>query len=193
MRKLRVLSSEANEPIHQRMRFRALLIVGVALFASKAMASEHHRRHSAAHGSRIAAAQEDRRYPDRAKTPGDVLAVTASDVCVRGYSKKVRNVPIDVKRKVYSEYGVTYVRGQDEVDHLVSLELGGSNSIKNLWPEPYNDRSGWSARVKDGEEDKLHELVCAGKIPLKQAQKDIATDWIAAYKRDLGPTPHPQR
>jgi len=117
------------------------------------------------------------------------LAVTTSDVCVHGYSKKVRDVPIAVKKDVYSEYGVTYVRGQDEVDHLVSLELGGSNSVKNLWPEPYNDRSGWSARVKDEEEDKLHELVCAGKLPLKEAQEDIATDWIAAYKRDIGPTP----
>jgi hypothetical protein len=175
------------------MRLKALFIALLALIASKAMASEHHHHHSAAHGSRIAAAQEDRRYPDRAKTPGDVLAVIASDVCVRGYSKKVRNVPIEVKRKVYSEYGVTYVRGQDEVDHLISLELGGSNSVKNLWPEPYNDRSGWSARVKDAEEDKLHELVCAGKIPLKQAQKDIASDWIAAFKRDIGPTPREQR
>lgn len=75
----------------------------------------------------------------------------------------------------------------------MSLELGGSNSIKNLWPEPYNDQSGWSAPVNDAEEDKLHELVYAGKLYLKEAQHDIATDWIAAYKRDIGPSPHPQR
>ena len=24
---------------------------------------------------------------------------------------------------------------KSEVDHLISLELGGSNSIKNLWPD----------------------------------------------------------
>jgi hypothetical protein len=176
------------------MKRKVLIIAFVALNASTAMASEHHHRHGAhTHGRAVAAAQEDRRYPDRTKTPGDVLAVTASDVCVRGYSKKVRDVPIEVKKDVYSEYGVTYVRGQDEVDHLVSLELGGSNRVKNLWPEPYNDRSGWSARVKDAEEDKLHELVCSGKLPLKEAQHDIATDWIAAYRRDVGPIPHPQR
>jgi hypothetical protein len=171
------------------MRLKALLLALLALTATKAMASEHHHRHAAAHGSKITAAQEDRRYPDQTKTSGEVLAVTTSDICVRAYSKKVRDVPIAVKKEVYSAYGVTYVRGQDEVDHLVSLELGGSNSVKNLWPEPYNDRSGWSARVKDAEEDKLHALVCAGKIPLKEAQKDIATDWIAAYKRDIAPTP----
>jgi hypothetical protein len=32
-------------------------------------------------------------------------------------------------------------------------------------------------------ESKLHQLVCAGKLPLKQAQDEIATDWIAAYNK----------
>jgi hypothetical protein len=35
--------------------------------------------------------------PDPAKTPGDTLAVTKADICVPGYSKKVRNVPESVK------------------------------------------------------------------------------------------------
>ncbi len=33
-----------------------------------------------------------------------------------------------------------------EVDHLVSLELGGSNDIRNLWPEPSAGR--WGARTR---------------------------------------------
>jgi hypothetical protein len=41
-----------------------------------------------------------------------------------------------VKRKVYAEYGITHHEPSEfEVDHLISLELGGSNSIRNLWPE----------------------------------------------------------
>jgi hypothetical protein len=65
-------------------------------------------------------------------TPGDSFSVTVQDLCVTGYTKKVRNVPPKMKRQVYEEYGVkSYGSGDYEVDHLIPLELGGSNSIKN--------------------------------------------------------------
>jgi len=70
------------------------------------------------------------------------------------------------------------------VDHLISLELGGSNSIKNLWPEPYT--GDLNAHVKDKLENKLHSLVCNGDIDLKTAQQEIATDWVAAYIKYIG-------
>src|SRR5271166_4368980 len=76
--------------------------------------------------------------PDPILTPGDTFDVTAQDLCVPGYAKKVRNVPAEMKREVYREYGITsHGPGDYEVDHLISLELGGSNSIKNLWPESH--------------------------------------------------------
>jgi hypothetical protein len=37
--------------------------------------------------------------------------------------------------------------------------------------------------VKEALEEHLHQLVCAGKVDLGTAQKDISTDWIAAYKK----------
>jgi hypothetical protein len=87
--------------------------------------------------------------PDPKLTPGDTFDITAQDLCVPGYAKKVRNVPQEVRREVYREYGITsHGRGDYEVDHLISLELGGSNSIKNLWPESYRT-SPWNDRVKD--------------------------------------------
>jgi hypothetical protein len=50
----------------------------------------------------------------------------------------VRDVPAETKRQVYREYVITsHVTGDYEIDHLISLELGGSNSIRNLWPESY--------------------------------------------------------
>ena len=62
--------------------------------------------------------------------------MTKSDICVPGYSKKVRNVPESVKKQAYAEYGITLHQPKEyEVDHLISLELGGSNSLKNLWPQ----------------------------------------------------------
>lgn len=126
--------------------------------------------------------------PDRTLTPGDVLDVTKDDICVPGYSKKVRDVPKAVKDQVYASYGITRrLPGEYEVDHLISLELGGSNSIKNLWPQSYKTTP-WNAHVKDKLENRLHADVCSGKIDLKAAQQEIATDWIAAYKSRFGDT-----
>ncbi len=121
--------------------------------------------------------------PDPKRTPGAVLDVTTDDICVPGYTQKVRSVPVVVKREVYAEYGITqHQPGEYEVDHLISLELGGSNSIQNLWPESY-ETVPWNAHVKDELENELHRLVCSGELDLKTAQHDIATDWIQAYKK----------
>jgi len=123
--------------------------------------------------------------PNPQLTPGDTLDVTTGDICVPGYSSKVRDVPTSVKNQVYQEYGIaSHKPGQYEVDHLISLELGGSNSIRNLWPESYTGN--WNAHIKDKLENKLHQDVCAGQVDLKTAQHEIATDWIAAYKKYVG-------
>ncbi len=123
--------------------------------------------------------------PNASLTPGDTLDVTKADICVSGYSSKVRNVTDSVKNQVYQEYGITsHAPGAYEVDHLISLELGGSNSIKNLWPQSYSGN--WNAHIKDKLENTLHSLVCNGSLDLKTAQQDIATDWIAAYIKYIG-------
>lgn len=119
--------------------------------------------------------------PDPTLTPGAVLNVTAADVCVVGYSKTVRNVPIALKRRVYREYGVRYVKGQDEVDHLIPLSWGGGNGLRNLWPEPYD--AIWGARQKDDLEWAGYRKTCRGTLSLEEAQREIATDWIGTYKR----------
>jgi hypothetical protein len=62
------------------------------------------------------------------------------------------------------------------------LELGSSNSIKNLWPQSYRKQP-WNAHVKDALENELHDEVCSGQMDLKAAQQAIASNWIDAYKR----------
>ncbi len=48
--------------------------------------------------------------------------------------------------------------------------------------------------MKDRLENFLHAEVCAGRMPIEQAQREIASDWIAAYQKYLGePTPAPCR
>jgi len=120
--------------------------------------------------------------PDPKRTPGATLEVTTADICVPGYTKKVRDVPDPVKRQVYAAYGIqTHAPREYEIDHLIPLELGGSNALTNLWPQSYQTHP-WNAHVKDRLENALHRLVCAGQLPLDTAQRDIATDWIAAYQ-----------
>src|SRR5262249_47647635 len=93
------------------------------------------------------------------------------------------NVPESEKRRAYGEYRIRNHRaGEYEVDHLVSLELGGSNDIENLWPQSYVSEP-FNAHLKDKLENKLHAFVCGGRLTLEEAQHEIATDWIGAYHR----------
>jgi hypothetical protein len=120
--------------------------------------------------------------PDSACTPGSVMSVSASQVCQSGYAGTVRNVPQSEKDRVYAEYGITsHAPGQYEVDHLVPLELGGSNDISNLWPEPASPTPGF--HQKDQVENFLHDQVCAGKMSLNDAQRAIASNWVAVYSQ----------
>ena len=137
----------------------------------------------------LAASAEPPILPDPRLTPGAALDVTVADIAVPGYTKKVRNVPIEVKREVYAEYGIlSHAPREFEVDHLIPLELGGSNSKKNLWPESFITEP-WNAYVKDVLENRLHVLVCSGQLDLKAAQDAIATNWIEAYRKYVGPEP----
>jgi hypothetical protein len=125
-------------------------------------------------------------YPDHAPgcTPGDTVAVTKAALCTKGYTKTVRNVPESEKRDVFARYGIKAHRaGQYEVDHLISLELGGSNSPLNLWPEASAPQPGY--HQKDVCENKAHSAVCSGAITLEAAQDGIATDWLT-FCRGIG-------
>ena len=51
------------------------------------------------------------------------------------------------------------------------------SGLRATGPEP------WNAHVKDKLEDRLHALVCAGKMSLPEAQRAISSDWISAYKQ----------
>ncbi len=59
---------------------------------------------------------------------------------------------------------------------------------QNLWPESFLTEP-WNAHVKDKLENLLHRLVVSGKLDLKNAQREIATDWIATYKKYVGSEP----
>ena len=132
--------------------------------------------------SKTSGCQANGKLPDTACTPGAILPnVTKDQVCKPGYASSTRNVPQSEKNQVYAEYGITsHTTGQYEVDHLVSLELGGSNDISNLWPEAASPKPGF--HEKDKVENYLNSQVCSGAISLQQAQVEISTNWLGVYQ-----------
>jgi hypothetical protein len=115
-------------------------------------------------------------------TPGVLITplVPVAAVCTPGYAKTVRYVTRGTKRAVFARYRITPSRAF-EIDHLVPLELGGSNDIGNLWPQSYRTAP-MNARTKDALENRLHWLVCHRGLLLADAQRAIVTDWIDAYQ-----------
>ena len=124
--------------------------------------------------------------PRFAITPGETHPITLEEVCLYERAETIsRDIPQDMQQRVFAAYGVkSPQKDQFEVDYLITPDLGGTESVRNLWPQPYSVR--WNARVKDKLEERLHELVCGHKLDLATAQRDIAVDWIAAYKKYVG-------
>lgn len=126
--------------------------------------------------------------PDPICTPGfaDPRVTQANiqtTICVSGYTVKVRPSSLYtrlLKQRQIKEYGYVDTNVADyEEDHLIPLELGGHpTDPRNLWPEP---RTGaYTATTKDGVENSLHTMVCAGHMTLAAAQAAIANDWESA-------------
>lgn len=120
--------------------------------------------------------------PDGRLTPGAARPVSREEVCRGGFGRN-GIVPLPLERRVFAAYGLRPAEARAyEVDYLISPELGGDQDIRNLWPQSY-DATLWNARVKDELEDRLHQMVCNGSLDLITAQRDIAANWIEAYKK----------
>jgi hypothetical protein len=129
--------------------------------------------------------------PDRRCSPGAYYSgLTRVVICSAGFrTNTIRDVPESEKYAVEREYGMaarSYGR-TIEVDHIVPLELGGSNDIANLFPERADVAPGY--HVKDKLENRVHTLVCAGRLRLRDARRQIASDWEALYRRVFGESP----
>ncbi len=121
--------------------------------------------------------------PDSSCTPGSIdPAVTqaniSSTICSSGYTATVRPPEGQTEAFKYNEAYPAYSVAsgtKTELDHLVPLELGGSNDATNLWPEVPP-----SPNPKDGVENDLNHAVCSHQVTLAAAQQAIASDWTTA-------------
>lgn len=135
----------------------------------------------------LAHAGPDGAYPPPTVRGATDQAVTQATIhktiCVSGYTKTVRAVSGTDKKYVLHR---DEVKEPAEVDHFVSLEIGGSNDRDdNLWAEPYSGPAvgNYGARIKDKVETALKREVCAEKMTLKDAQSCIVSDWIACGRK----------
>jgi len=128
--------------------------------------------------------------PDPACTPGAVNPTVTIDVlrdpnfrtiCVRGHASSAAE-----KNQTYQRYAIEHPdqnTGQTqtcELDHLISLELGGADTVDNIWPQCGPSGAILSERYfkrKDAVENFLAKQVREGKLSLADAQKGIAMDW----------------
>ena len=136
--------------------------------------------------------------PDAKISPGEVAdnGATVEQVLKVGYTATVRNVPESRKHEVFVRYfgHVPTHPGEFEIDHIISCELNGSQSVSNLFPMTYDPKEVWNARTKDRLENflaaecrkALKQGHAAGEARLKLAQYEISHDWTNAFVKYLG-------
>ena len=120
--------------------------------------------------------------PNPSLTPGATVLVSQTELC-RETGANNKAVPVALQRRVFDEYGIRPAEPRAyEVDYLITPALGGADDIHNLWPQS-SSATVWNAQVKDALEGHLRNLVCEGDLDLATAQREIATNWIEAYKK----------
>lgn len=129
-------------------------------------------------------------FPDPTCTPGAINPTITAEVlqnpnfttkCVRSHATTDQQ-----KAKTYQFYGIEHPDNNSggtqtcELDHLISLELGGADTLDNIWPQCGPSNVALSERFfkrKDAVENFLAKQVKEGKISLIDAQRGIASDW----------------
>ena len=135
--------------------------------------------------------------PNPSLTSGAIGQVGTSLVCPHVARSLERQRPNAAEiGEVYQAYGLSYPQppGRYELDHLIPIRLGGApDDPANEWPER-NDKPNLALAAKyhipastvhnskDILDGLLPKLVCAGDLPLRIAQAEIALDWPAAYQ-----------
>lgn len=114
--------------------------------------------------------------PDRKLTPGKI-AKHASDTC---------GVTESMQDEVFARYRISPGRRRYYViDHLIPKELGGSDDVRNLWPQKVSARP-YGARRKKILTQHFLEMIAAKQITLAEAQREMSEDWISAFVTHIG-------
>jgi len=126
--------------------------------------------------------------PDPNLTPGVIATSDVATVCSQ--SKHTRglygsnNVLIsqEDQQAILSAYKVPAQQAKHYgFDFLIPLQLGGANARPNIWPVSRTHGVGFHEKYVLN--IRMHVLVCHGDMPLDQAQRAMASDWIKLWMR----------
>ncbi len=114
--------------------------------------------------------------PNPKRTPGRVART----------DKERSGVTLKMEQTVFARYRLPWSRRAEfKIDHLIPTELGGADTIDNLWPQNVRAKPYGSDR-KELLTEVLLEKIRTGKMTLAQAQEEISRDWIDAFIDHLG-------
>ena len=127
-------------------------------------------------------------YDDRGAFNPDVRQETIGEtICAPGYTKAVRpstNFTHGVKQILLKRAGRDRAQAFEyELAHIVPVGLGGHpRKLENIELLLRSGEGG--VKRKDRLEAKLQCMVCSGQVTLADAQREVLTDWQAAYHRN---------
>ena len=114
--------------------------------------------------------------PNRKLTPGRVAST----------EKERSGVTPAMEQKVFARYRLPWSRRAEfKIDHLIPRELGGADSLDNLWPQRVRVRP-YGADRKELLTEVLLAKIAKRQITLAQAQEEIRRDWIDAFIDHVG-------
>jgi len=133
-------------------------------------------------GGPCATGKAANRYPlpDPSCTPGAFNPTVSAKVfgAQKFTTKCIRDCITDSAQKhtMYAAYHVNQ-NSSCELDHLVPLEMGGADSLDNIWPQCGKAPNGKNYKdIKDVVENYLSIEILMG-LDIDAARKGIASDW----------------
>ena len=122
------------------------------------------------------ASAQDALLPNPKLTPGRVAK----------RDKDRGGVTLKMEQKVFARYRLPWTRRNEfKIDHLIPVELGGADTIDNLWPQSLRTKP-YGADRKELLTEVLLTRIRASQMTVAQAQEQISRDWIDTFIDHLG-------
>ena len=119
---------------------------------------------------------QERLVPNPKLTPGRVART----------EKERAGITLKLEQKVFARYRLPWERRiQFKIDRLIPTELGGADTLDNLWPQSVRARPYGTDR-KELLTEVLLKKIRDGKLTIEQAQEAISRDWIDAFIDHVG-------
>ena len=119
---------------------------------------------------------EELLVPNPKLTPGRVAQT----------EKERGGVTVKLEQRVFARYHLPWTRRAEfKIDHLIPPELGGADTLDNLWPQSLRVKP-YGADRKELLTEVLLDKVRTGRMTLAQTQEEIRRDWIDAFIDHVG-------